>query len=175
MSNKLEPIEIATKAFSKERIKLVDIVIGLNDAIEKLKRKAMPELKLAVDATAEAQAKLQQLLKDNKGLFERPRTVIFHGIKIGFKKQVGKIEIKDEEKTIALIRKQFPEIADVVIVKREAISKEALANVSVDTLKKIGCTVIADTDAVVIKATDTEVEKVVTAFLKTAQDEVETV
>lgn len=168
----LNDIDLKTREFSKQRNRLVEQVTDLNEQIEKLKRKHLPEIKFLVNATAQAQAELQALLEASPGLFTKPRTMIFHGVKVGFAKQKGKIEIADEEKTIALIRKQLPDVADVLLSTEIHVSKTALANVAVSDLKKIGCNVVADTDAVVIKPTDSEVDKLVTALLKDATEEV---
>ena len=50
--------------------------------------------------------------------------------------------------------------------------KKAIEQLSVSDLKKIGCLVTDAQDEVVIKATDTEVDKLVTALLKGATEEV---
>lgn len=166
----LEPIELATKSFAKERSKLADIVGDLNDEIIKLNKKALPAIKAAVNATKEAEAKLIALIEANKALFIKPKSVVMHGIKVGFRKQTGSIEISDEENTIKLIRKHFPEKADVLIVQKESVSKDALSHIKVDELKKIGCKVIADTDMPLIKATDSHVDKLVSALLKADEE-----
>ncbi len=165
-------IEEKAKAYSKRRATLVQRVLLLNLAIDQLKRKHIPDIKDAVNVTAAAQSELNALLAESPDLFVKPRTVIFHGVKVGYQKQKGKIEIADEEKTILLIRKHLGDQADLLIAIKETVSKDALANIPVSDLKRIGCNVVADTDAVVIKPTDSEVDKLVTALLKDATDEV---
>lgn len=173
MSDNKQLIEGAAKQYSKERGILAGLVTTLNDEILKLNRKALPSIKKAVNATKEAEAKLEVLLKGNADLFTKPRTWTIHGIKFGFSKQKGCIEIPNVDNTIKLIRKHFPQKADLLIVQKESISKDALGNISVDDLKKIGCKVIADTDAVVIKPTDSNVDKLVVALLKNDDPEQE--
>jgi len=168
----LVDIEARTKAFSEARGKLVDIVTSLNDGIEALKRQHMPALKRAVATTAQRHDELKAIIEESDKLFVKPRTVIFHGVKVGFTKQKGSISIADEEKTILLIRKHLGDQADVLIASKETVSKAALANVAVSDLKRIGCNVVADTDAVVIKPTDSDVDKLVNALLKDATEEV---
>jgi len=168
----LTDIDALTRVYAKSRNKLVQAVMMLNSSIDQLKRKHLPDIKEHVNATAAAQAELKALLEQAPELFVKPRSVIFHGVKVGFAKQKGKIEIADEEKTILLIRKHLADQADVLIAIKETVSKDALANVAVADLKRIGCNVVADTDAVVIKPTDSEVDKLVTALLKVATEEV---
>ncbi|MDF0377666.1 host-nuclease inhibitor Gam family protein [Methylophilus sp. YYY-1] len=166
MSNQKQLIESAAKDYSKERSVLAELVTTLDNEILRLQRKAIPAIKKAVSSTKDAEAKLEALLVNNANLFKKPRTWTIHGIKFGFAKQKGKIVVSDEENTITLIRKHLASKADVLIVKHETVSKEALANITVEELKKIGCKVVADTDAVTIKATDSNVDKLVTALLK---------
>lgn len=172
MSNAKEQMELAAKAYAKERNILVDLVSDLDEEILKLNRKALPAIKKAVNATKEAEAKLEELVNENPALFKKPRTMTVHGIKYGFSKQKGRIEIPDPANSIKLIRKHLASKSEVLIVSTETISKDALNNISVDELKKIGCNIIADTDAVVIKATDSDVSKLVAAFLKNDEPEV---
>lgn len=162
----LTDIEQKAKAFSKHRATLVQRVMMLNSAIDQLKRKHIADIKDAVNDTAQAQAELNVLIEKSPDLFVKPRTVIFHGVKVGYQKQKGKTTIKDEEKTILLIRKQLPDLAEVLIETKETVSKAALANISVADLKRIGCTITDDIDAVLIKPTDSEVDKLVMALLK---------
>lgn len=171
MINAKEQMELAAKAFAKERSILAGLVGELDDDILRLQRKALPAIKKAVNATKEAESKLEALVTENPDLFKKPRTTTAHGIKYGFAKQKGKIEIADMSNSIKLIRKHLASKADLLIVTTETISKDALNNIAVDELKRIGCKVIADTDAVTIKATDSEVDKLVTALLKNDEPE----
>jgi len=167
----LNEIELKAQQYSKQRSRLAASVMELTVALEKLKRKAMPDIKASVNETAATLAELQALIEQAKEHFVRPRTIIFHGIKVGFKKQKGKIEIPDEEKTIKLIRKHFPDQSDLLITTKEMVSKDALANVSVADLKRIACNVVADGDAVVASPVDGEVDKIVNALLKDSSKE----
>jgi hypothetical protein len=106
-------------------------------------------------------------------LFVRPRTIIFHGIKVGLQKGSGKIEYDKSEidRIVRLIEKHFPEQTEVLIQTKKAPIKKALANLSGAELKKLGIEIDDSTDAVVIKPTDSEIEKVVDRLLKEKDDE----
>lgn len=165
----LTEIEEKAKTYSKARTRLAQLIIMVNETINQVKRKHIPDIKKLVNDAVAAHAELAALLEKYPALFVKPRTVIFHGVKVGYAKQKGRIEIADEEKTILLIRKHLADQADLLIATKETVSKDALGNVSVADLKRIGCNVVADTDAVVIKPTDSEVDKVVAALLKEAE------
>ena len=102
----LVAIESKTKEFADARAKLAVIVTALNDSMEALKRQYMADLKRAVAATAKRQDELKGLLEASPELFAKPRSVIFHGIKVGYAKGKGKIEFTDPEQVVKLIKKK---------------------------------------------------------------------
>lgn len=167
----LGELETLTKKYAEARLVLSDLVGALNVKIDALKREAMPELKRAVAKTADRYAELAAGIDTSRELFVKPRTYVWHGVKIGVEKGKGKIELEDEDRTMKLIRKHLAEQADVLIKHEEYVSKSALKNLTVAELKSIGCTVEETDDQVVIRATDREVDKLVNALLKSAIDE----
>ena len=89
-----------------------------------------------------------------------------YGVKVGFEKGKGRIEWDDDDTVVRLIEKHFPEQADILIKTKKKPAKKALAQLSVAELKKLGVTVEETGDQVVIKSTDSEIDKLVTALLK---------
>ena len=76
----------------------------------------------------------------------------------------------DEEKVIALIRKHLPEKVKALIVTTEKTSKEAMNTLEAAQLKKIGVTVTADSDVAFISEPTSDVDKIVSALLKGAEE-----
>jgi arsenate reductase-like glutaredoxin family protein len=169
----MEEIQTKAKAHADARARLAEIVTTMQDGIEAIKRKNMPRLKGAVNKAVETSEELRALIEQNPDLFTRPKSVVFHGIKLGYQKAKGKIEFDDPEKVIKLIRKHYPELADPLISTTEKPSKDALNNLAAEQLKKIGVTVTSDTDVVFIRPTDGEVDELVNALLKGVEEEVE--
>jgi hypothetical protein len=169
----LAGIEASAKRFADARAELGDVVRLLNDQVEALKRAALPDIKRGVAKAAAAHGKLRDLLEAGPGLFVKPRTVIFHGIKVGYEKGKGKIECADPDKSVALIEKLFPDQAETLICVKKSLVKSALANLSVGDLKRIGCTIEETADMIIIRPTDSGVDKIVTALLKEATEEVQ--
>lgn len=163
-------LENPAKAFADARAKVADIVTQLNDGIDALKRDHMPALKRAITRAAEKHDQLKQIIEANPALFVKPRTVIYHGVKIGYAKGKGGISFDDADQVVRLIKKHFPEQADVLVNTVERPVKDALGQLTVAELKKVGCTVVDAGDAVVIKPTDSEVDKLVDALLKGATE-----
>jgi hypothetical protein len=162
----LSEIDKLTKTFSEARQMLADRVRGLEDEIQAIKRKRLPTIKTSVNAVMIRQAELKAALDESKALFVKPKTIILHGIKIGFQKAKGKISWADDAQVVRLIKKHLPDQADVLIKITEKPIKDALINLPAADLKKIGVTVEETGDQTVIKSTDGEVDKFVDALLK---------
>jgi hypothetical protein len=162
----LGEIERSTKAYADARDKLAATLQKLEDQIETLKRQYLPGIKIQVGIAKEMEAHLKVELEDSKSMFAKPRTLIMHGIKVGFEKGKGKIEIADNDQVVKLIEKHFSDQADVLIQTKKKPVKKALANLTVAELKKLGITVEDTGDVVVIKPVDSQIEKLVDKLLK---------
>lgn len=167
----LSDIETRAKRYAEAREKLAAIITELNAGIEAQKRAAMPELKRAIARASEHHDQLKALIEAAPELFVRPKSVVFHGIKLGYQKGKGKIEWADADQVVRLIKKHYPKRADVLIISTEKPAKDALNNLTAAELKKIGISVIEGGDAVFIKPTDSAVDKMVDALLKAATEE----
>ncbi len=162
----MEQIEAAAKTFSERRRVLSEVCAGFQRDLEETKRRHLEALKLAVaDAKAEHLA-LCTLIGQSPELFRKPRSVVLHGVKLGYAKGKGKMVIEDEEKTLRLIRRHFPDQADVLITTIERPAKKALELLAADDLKKLAVLLEGTGDVVFAKDTAAEVDKLVAAFLK---------
>jgi|SRR6185503_14444840 len=164
-------IDSLTKSFASARSELSEVVGALNDEIDRAKRKRLADIKRLVARCADKHDALKAAIEGAPGLFEKPRTHVFHGIKVGFRKGSGSVQWEDDEQVARLIDKHFPEQVELLVkTSRKPVAK-ALLQLSVAELKKIGCTAEETGDVVVIKPTDSEVDKVVNALLKDATEE----
>lgn len=162
----LGEIEVLTKDYSESYSKLSDKVRDLNDEIDAAKRKHMRYIKSYAEDALEKKSKLSNAIDASKDLFDKPKSIVIHGMKIGFQKGKGKIVIPDEEKTILLIKKNLPEQADILIKSEEKLVKPALNNLTAGDLKKVGLNLVESTDEVLIKPTGSDIDKIVSALLK---------
>jgi len=162
----LAEIENLARELSFSRDELTLRVNILEDEIRAIKKKHRAALLRAIEAAAEKKEELRQAIEEGPELFEKPKTVIFHGIKVGYRKAKGEILWDDDAQVIRLINKHFPEQADVLIKVTETPVKPALAQLPVADLKKLGVTVIDTGDEIVIKPTDSEIDKLIDALLK---------
>lgn len=166
LSSGLAHVEELAEVFASARQELSMRVGTLEADLLAIKRNRIASIRAAAAVAKDARAALEAAIEANKAEFEKPKTRTFHGIKVGFRKLVGTISWKDGDKVVALIKKHFPDQSDVLIRQVETPVKDALANLPVSDLKKIGCSVQDDTDELVIKAEDSAVDKLVDALLK---------
>jgi hypothetical protein len=162
----LATIELLTKKYADARKIVTERVNSLEDEVRSAYRRKMPGIRTAVAEAKDAQAELAQAIEQAKDLFVSPRSITIHGIKVGLAKGKGKIEWDDDDHVVRLIEKHFPEQADILIAVSKSPVKEALKNLTVSDLKKIGCSVEETGDCVIIRATDAEVDKLVKKILK---------
>ena len=162
----LNEIEKLTGEFSDARQNLIDLVQELEERTEAIKKEALPAIRRAVGKAADREKKLRAAIEEASELFTKPKTRIFHDIRVGYMKSKGGLSWDDMDQVLKLIKKHFPDEADILIKTSETPSKTALAVLSAADLKKLGVTVSDDTDEVVIKPTDSEIDKLINALLK---------
>lgn len=122
------------------------------------------ELLAAMRTHKQAEDDLRSTLEAAPHLFTKPRTRVLHGIKVGFQKGKGGLQIADESATLKLIKKHCADQIEALIKTTEKPIKDALANLDAATLKKLGVHVVDAGDAVVIKATDGDLDKLIKAL-----------
>ncbi len=162
----LNDMDRLAKNYADWRAKLCAQVTELELEIEQARRTHLPEIKRIVAGAAGAKAHLAAAVEETPEQFVKPRTVVMHGIKVGFQKGKGKIEFDDPEKVVKLIRKHYPEQFDLLVKTTEKPVKKALGALTAEDLKKLGITVESTGDVVIIEAADSEVDKLVAALLK---------
>lgn len=123
-------------------------------------------LKYAGDSVEEKKAKLKAAVEANPRLFSKPRTVVLHGVKVGFQKGKGGLEWDDDVQVTKLIRKNFPEQFDILVKTEETPIKAALNQLETTDLKKLAIRVKETGDQVVIKSATSDIEKWLAAFRK---------
>lgn len=167
----LQQIEKQTQALATCRAKLAEMVQALTEALEEMRRNEMPSIRRQIERASQAEAEVRALVEANPGLFARPRTQVFHGIQVGFRKGAGKIEWDDDAFVVARIRKHFPDDVAALIRTVESPNKEALERLEAKTLAKLGVTVTGTGDIVVCRPVESALDKAVKALLKASLDE----
>ncbi|MDP3612591.1 MAG: hypothetical protein Q8R98_12115, partial [Rubrivivax sp.] len=92
-------------------------------------------------------------------------------IRVGFEKGKGAISFEDADQVVKLVKKKLPELLDQLVKTEEKPLKGGLKQLTVAQLKSVGCTVEETGDQVVVRAVDSDVDKLVKALLKGAEEE----
>lgn len=163
----LGEIEAKCAALRKARDRLTLKVRNLEEDIQRLKRERLPGVKEALGVVVNAHNDLSAAVAESGALFTKPRTLVLHGIKVGFQKQKGRLSWDDDAQVVKLIRQHLPDQADVLIRVTEAPVRDALSELDGRMLKKLGVTVEADGDKVVVKPVDSEIDRLVNALVDT--------
>lgn len=167
----LADIEEKAKAYADRRARLAEKLTALDAALTAVKKLHLKELKRHVALTAETQIELRNAIDAAHHLFDKPKTRILHGIKVGLRKGKGKMEWEDDAALVALIKKKFPDHVAELIITTEKPSATGLEDLDAAELRKLGVTVEDAGDQVVVKAVETDIERLVKALLKSATDE----
>lgn len=166
----LDTIERRTKRYAEAREHLAALVTELNAGIQALQRAQLPAIRKAVQRASEHHARLNEALTARPDLFKRPRTTIFHGVVVGYKK--GKPSYTyDADFVIQQIKLRLPLKKDSLIRVEEKVVAEGIKLLSEDERKKIGVQFNEGKDAVVITPSDSAIDKAVNALLAAAIDE----
>ena len=169
----MNTIEAACKAARDARHVLQIRAEALQDEITDAQRRKLPGIRSAVESVAQADALLLAALQEVPHLFAKPKSVVFHGLQVGYKKGSGKIEIGDADQVVKLIRKHFPDRFDDLVKVKETPIKAAIRNLTGGDLHKLGITAQSSGEVVFITDASSEVDKLVKALLKGAEAEQE--
>ena len=164
----LAEIEKLTSTFADDynwlRAVAADIQQQQNDVI----KAHLPTLRKAAAEAAAAREKLAAAVVENAALFADKKTHTSFGIKVGFRKGSGKMIIADEAAFLKKLETMFPDESARGIYLRVEVSplKAALEELPAADLKKLGVTIEATGDVLVIKPVEGDVDKFVAALLK---------
>jgi hypothetical protein len=165
----LAAVATLTEQYADAHHELAARVRRLNEEFRQAKKRHLAAIIRLAGVCKEKHANLEAALEENKPLFVKPKTRTLHGITVGFRKRIGTLEWEDDAMVVALIKRHFDAARQRVLIKTtEKPVADALAQLSATEVKKLGVTVGEDTDVVVIKASDSDVDKLVEGLMKEA-------
>ena len=170
----LEKLQSAALQLSHHTDALRQELMLLDAEVPAAQAAHMLTIRLMTRCVIKKQAELAEGIKAHPELFDKPRTLIVEGIKFGLRKQPGKMCWGDDEKLFKRLNDMFaaghinPVQYEGVVETRFVLVAKGLEKLDASTLKRLGVTVEADSDAVEIKSVDSDVEKMVKAVIKDA-------
>jgi len=166
----LEHIQQLTEAYADHYRFLNGLIRKMQEVIDDHKRSHMPAIINTVEKATEAKMALYEAIKQHPELFNKPKTQTFSGIKVGITKQKGKVTFDDEAKVIDRIEKKLPEDqAELLIRVSKNVQKQAVYDLLAADLKRLGISISDDENSVVIKPTDGDIDKIVSALLNESE------
>lgn len=168
-ANSLEEIAALARAYADARRELADKVEQVRAARRKATRPHRRGLSARTADTSGARDELRAAIRANPDLFAKPRTRTLEGVKVGYRKQPGKI-VADETRAIARIRKLFPEREAELVRVKESLDRAAVRKLDARSMAAIGVSIADVDDEIVIATASDDIDRLVEAML----DELET-
>jgi hypothetical protein len=163
----LRDIELMTHAYATIRADLDRAVRVLERRIADIRAKHRPAILRLIEEEREALADLEGAIAAAEHLFQRPKTRVFSGIKVGIVKRAGQIRWDDAAAVVAAIRATMPEREAVLV--RVTVTEEpvrtALRALDDDELAALGARREADCEDVIVQAVKSDLERLIEALV----------
>jgi len=160
--NRMDEIEDWAHHFYAARSNLAETAQAAERELQAVRDKYARKLREDLGTAAEVQSRLLAEIEANRDLFDKPRTRVVAGIRFGLRKKTGKVEIKDERRAIKKIRELLPEEQGELLIRiREEVDRNAVKDLVVGDLKRLGIQIVADSDEPVVKPVDPDVDKLI--------------
>lgn len=159
----IKDIEQLCARYEAESTLLEAGITHLEEDLKAVQQKHLARLKRQAGVVARAEAELHAAIEAAPELFKKPRTSIFHGVKIGLANAIGSLTFEDEEYVVARIREQFTDVGefDHFVKTSYTPRKDALRELTPVQLKKLGCRLEGEGETVVIRRTAGDVKKLI--------------
>lgn len=171
-TEKHQQLDALAKNYAARRARVQEIVETIEDEIRTVHRKHRRALHEALATAEGAQGALRAEILAHPELFEKPKTITIHGLKIGYRKGSGKVEWEiEDDQLVAKLRKRFGEDSEsfVACVKTvEKIVTDGLRDLEAKDLAALGVTIEDVGDVPFIKSVEGEADKLVKRLLKEA-------
>lgn len=178
MSNEMQDLQKRAALLATSRTALADVLRSVQTEVDAVKNHSLPRIRRQARTVADQHVRLTEQIRAHSDLFVRPRTQTVDGLRFGLMKRRGKMRWSSDAQLVKRIDKlvQDGEITDeqreLLVRTTEKPSAAALEKLDARLLKRLGVTVDADCDEVIIKSVDSTVEKMVNAVIKgVTQDE----
>ncbi len=157
-------VEDNCRFYADARAELRAVMTAMQAEVREVGERFRDRMQAALDQAVNARALLESTVKREAALFGEPRTRQFHGVKVGFRKLPGKIVFDDEARVIARVRDQLPELEPALIQVEESVRKNAVIGLDAKQLAAIGVSLVDAGDELVLKAADTDLDKLIKAL-----------
>jgi len=162
-------IENDAEQYAEARNELAELVSQMRAEQESVKRRYLPKIRQAVAVAKQRREALHNDVEQAPELFTKPKSRILHGIRVGWRKQKGRLTFPSAAQLVERIKAKAPELSDRLIKTEEKPVRAELNRLDAATLRQLGVEVSADQDVAIVEPTDDEVDRIV-ASLEQAGD-----
>ena len=166
-SLRLDKIEDQARAYAAANAATLRLADDLKAAIATVCAAHVGKIKTAAGAAAVERETLMALLADAADLFVAPRrSLTVDGVRVGWKKERGKVVITDEAAVVKRIEDRLPADQAELLIRRTAkVHKPGVFDLTAADLKRLGIQIEADSDAPFIKDVEVPIDKLVAGLM----------
>lgn len=143
----------------------------VRDEIKQVTARHMAAIRCLFNGLKDRQADICDEIRAHPELFQKPKTRVIHGIKLGLRKRKGRLVIRDAAKTVYWIKALYQDDIGVLIKTTETPLKSGLEKLPAKDLKRLGVEVTDDSDEVVFVAATDEFDDLIDFLIAEAGHE----
>jgi len=163
-------IEELAKKLGGANSNLMATAEELTEQLDEVRKAYLTSMRAQARRVAELRTLLLQEIDAHQDLFNKPKSRVFDAVKLGLRKQKGSISwTVEDDILLARIRSQHPENSSLLISVKESPSKDGLARLSGDALKKLGVTITEDSDNPFVKFDEGDGYKLAESLVELAE------
>ena len=155
----VKKIDSLALEYSQHEMEVAKMIQKWDMKIAKIKKDAHVALALPLRKMQKAKDKLYVAICDSADMFDKPKTIILHNVRIGYIASKTTVCWDDTEKLVAKLKDKYPDKVDVLIKTEEKPIKTSLLMLSAKELKRLPLKVEIGEDQVFIKTTDKDIER----------------
>lgn len=143
----------------------------VRDEIKQVTARHLAAIRRLFNGLQDQQADICAEIKAHPEWFQRPKTRVIHGIKLGLRKRKGRLVIRAAARTVQRIKELYEDDIGVLIKTTETPLKSGLEKLSARELKRLGVEVTDDSDDVVFVSTIDEIDNLIDFLIAEAGHE----
>lgn len=154
----LVTIEQSCAKLASARSALNAKLVELQSEMDAARRRRIKNIRKAIAKVEELTEATRDLVASAPQLFEKPKSALLAGIKVGYQQSKPRLDIPDVDETLLRIQRLMPATAGTYIQTEEKPIRAALAQLPAAMQKRLGVTLIEGEDEVIVRPQDTDLE-----------------
>lgn len=170
----LMTVDTQAKYFADALSDLAIFVKAIDDSLRAVEEAYAKQLRQLEERFLERYTALKNEITAAPDAFVVRKSLVLHGIKVGFEKGKGKVEWDNEDRVVTLIRRNYTDVeAEALLRAKYSPDRLAISRLPAAEVKAIGCRIDDTGDRVIIRPIDSDAAKRVSARLDTLKKQIE--